>query len=81
MSYGKAIIASDLPVLREVLKNRENALMVPPEDVEGWAFALEELARDKSLMNRLGRTARKVLEEEYTWDKRVGRVLRSKHAR
>jgi glycosyltransferase involved in cell wall biosynthesis len=81
MSYGKAIIASDLPVLREVLKNRENALMVPPEDVEGWACALEELARDKVLMNRLGKAARKVLEEEYTWDKRVARVLRSKHAR
>ena len=75
MAYGKAIIASDLPVLREVLKNRENALLVPPEDVKGWACALEELTRNRALMRKLGKTARKLLEEEYTWDRRVVRVL------
>lgn len=79
MSYGKAIIASDLPVLREVLKTGENALLVPPEELEGWACALEELANNRALMQKIGKTARKMLEEEYTWDKRVARVLRLKY--
>lgn len=79
MAYGKAIISSDLPVLREILKNRENALLVPPADVEGWACALEELTRNRELMRDLGTAARKLLEEEYTWEKRVVRVLRGNH--
>jgi glycosyltransferase involved in cell wall biosynthesis len=78
MAYGKAIIASDLPVLREVLKNGENALLVPPEDLEGWARALEELIGNRALMCRLGRAARNLLEEVYIWEKRVVRVLESK---
>jgi len=78
MAYGKAIIASDLPVLREVLKDRENALLVPPEDVEAWACALEELIGNRTLMRKLGRAARNLLEASYTWEKRVVRVLESK---
>jgi len=75
MAYGKAIIASDLPVLREVLENNRTALMVPPEDITAWAEALNTLAGDSLLRFRLGRAARKLLEREYTWDRRVLRVL------
>ena len=75
MAYGKAIVASDLPVLREVLRNGVTAIMVPPEDINAWAVALKDLVQDGALMARLGLAARKLLEEEYTWDRRVARVL------
>ena len=75
MAYGKAIIASDLPVLREVLQNGVTAVMVPPEDINAWAVALKDLVKDGELMARLGLAARRLLEEEYTWDRRVVRVL------
>jgi glycosyltransferase involved in cell wall biosynthesis len=53
LALGKAIVASDLPVFRELLTDRENALLVAPEDAEGLAGALVELAGDAGLRERL----------------------------
>ncbi len=75
MAHGKAIMASDLPVLREVLQNGVTAVMVPPGDINAWAVALKDLAQDGALIARLGLAARRLLEEEFTWDRRVIRVL------
>ena len=75
MAYGKTIVASDLPVLREVLQDGVTAVMVPPEDINAWAMALRALVQDRALMSRLGLAARRLLEKEYTWERRVVRVL------
>ncbi len=77
MAAGKAIIASDLPVLREILGHEHNALMVPPDDVEQWERALLQLKQDSGLRERLGAQAKKDLEEKYTWRKRATIVLGS----
>ena len=42
MAAERAIITSDLPVIREVL-NESNAVFCPPDDVEAWKTALEDL--------------------------------------
>ncbi len=42
MACKRAIISSDLPVIREVL-NPSNALLCPPEDIEAWSQALGRL--------------------------------------
>ena len=46
MSYKKAIIASDLPVLREVLSNK-NSLIVKCDDINEWMAAIEKLKNPK----------------------------------
>ena len=75
MSWGKAIVTSDLPVLREVLVHNENCLMCHPGDVEGWAKAIKNLADDKNCRIALGRHARQQFLERYTWEQRAKRVL------
>jgi glycosyltransferase involved in cell wall biosynthesis len=75
MAAGKPIIASDLPVLREVLKHKYNALMVPPDDVGQWKAALLQLMNDSELRQRLGAQARDDLEKKYTWKVRAQNVL------
>ena len=35
MAAGRAILSSDLPVLREVL-NEENAILLPPDEPAAW---------------------------------------------
>ncbi len=55
LALGKAIVASDLPVFRELLTDRENALLVDPQNAAQLAGALIELVQDASLRERLAR--------------------------
>lgn len=75
MSTGRPMIASDLPVLREVLKQGVNSLLVNPNDLKGWVNALKKLYFDPELRQRLGMTAREELIETYSWENRAKRIL------
>jgi len=67
MAHAKAIVASDLPVLKEVLCHEVNSLLCPPQDIEAWQNALLELANNSSLRTALGDTARQEFVKRYTW--------------
>jgi glycosyltransferase involved in cell wall biosynthesis len=58
LALGKTIVASDLPVFRELLTHGENALLVDPESSIELGRALLELARDASLRERLADSVR-----------------------
>ena len=73
LACGRAILSSDLPVLREVL-NPDNAVLLDPEDVEGWAAALRLLQNDAHLRAMLGEQARRDAAL-YTWEARAGAIL------
>lgn len=73
MACGRAIISSDLPVIREVL-NDTNCMFCVPEDVENWVGALETLIEDAEGRNRLGYQARQDALA-YTWLARAQRAL------
>lgn len=75
MAAGKAIVSSDLPVLREVLAHERNALLVAPGDVAGWVTAVNRLIADPDLRQRLGQAARQDLLAHYTWQARAQKVL------
>ena len=53
LSLGKTILASDLPVFRELLTDGESALMVDATDADALAGALLSLIRDRELRQRL----------------------------
>ena len=76
MAQARAIVAADLPVLRDVLEHGRNAWLVPPEDNEAWVDAVRRLRDDPSLRERLGRTAFEDVERHYTWTARAHRVLK-----
>ncbi len=73
MASGRAVVASDLPSLREVLKNDENALLVPPGEPQALAAAIQRLAKDPEMATRL---AARAIEDvkRYSWEER-GRKL------
>jgi len=73
MAAARPIVASDLPALREVLRDGENALLVPPEDPAALAAAIRRLLADRALAERLaGQAARDV--RAYSWEAR-GRII------
>lgn len=76
LAAGLAVVAPDQENLREVLRDRENALLFAPGDAAALAAALAELQRDAPLRARLGGRARDtVLEEGRSWRGVARRVV------
>jgi len=73
LACGRAILSSDLPVLREVL-NPANAVLLDPEDIDGWTAALRALQNDKQRREILGEQARRDASS-YTWEARARTIL------
>lgn len=74
MGYGKAVIASDLPVLREVLKDGVNALLVTPESTKSWADALLRM-QDARFRKKLATNAEADARCNHSWESRARKVL------
>ena len=75
MAMGKAIVVSSLDQMSYLLSNNETALLTEPASVTDLTNAILKLSNDKSLRQRLGENARKVVLEKYTWDKHVDIIL------
>ncbi|HSB66256.1 MAG TPA: glycosyltransferase, partial [Anaerolineales bacterium] len=56
MACRRAIISSDLPVIREVL-NPSNSMLCPPEDIDVWSQALGNLIYDEERRQKLAEQA------------------------
>jgi glycosyltransferase involved in cell wall biosynthesis len=67
LSLGKTIVASNLPVFRELLIHRENALLVDPQSPAELADALIELSRNTLLRQQLARNVRQMNFGEESW--------------
>jgi len=75
MAMGKAIVASDLEQIGEILRHQETAWMVRPGDATDLAHGILCLAQDAKLRQRLGAKAREEVVARYTWQRNVRRVL------
>jgi glycosyltransferase involved in cell wall biosynthesis len=73
MAHKKAIISSDLNVLREVL-NERNSVLVIPDDIHEWKNAIVKL-KNAELRKKIGQAAYSEFIDKYTWDIRARRVI------
>jgi glycosyltransferase involved in cell wall biosynthesis len=74
MAAGKAILCSDLPVLREILTDGENAVLRPPDNLDAWVDALRCLG-EAAERKRLGDRARADFQNKFTWNQRAQKIL------
>ena len=65
MVMNKAVVASDLPPLREVVIENETGLLTSIKDPESIAAAVIRLINDNGLSRRLGENARKLVMSSY----------------
>jgi glycosyltransferase involved in cell wall biosynthesis len=73
LAAGRPILASDLPVIREIL-HKDWALLLPPGDEHAWIEALRGLRADPARRDALGVAARREAEK-YSWRARAERAL------
>lgn len=67
-SQGLALVASDLPAIGEFIRDGVSGRLVPPDDPDALASAIDLLARDALMRARLGAAARERLESAFSAD-------------
>ncbi len=75
MAMGKAIAASALDQIADVLEDGRTALLVKPGDADELAEAIQRLAADAQLRLELGHNARETALARHTWRQNAKRVL------
>ena len=75
MACERAIVASNVGGMPDVVRNGENGLLVPPGDVTALAGTIIELLADPARRTQLGRAARATVETDFTPGKEIERNL------
>lgn len=74
MAAGKVPLATDMPVMREVVRDGQNGVLVDPSDPAGIVARVRELEQDRALRARLVRGGLETARQN-TWRERARRVL------
>ena len=75
MACGRPVIASDLPIVREVTANGACVQLVPPDDPTALADGLIALLNDPIWAGELGRRAAEHARQHFTWAAAVEHLL------
>jgi glycosyltransferase involved in cell wall biosynthesis len=79
MAAGRAVIASRVAGIPDVVTDGVDGVLVPPGDPIALAEALARLAGDPALRQRLGAAARATVTETLSWE-RVARTFEESYA-
>ena len=73
---GKPVVSCDLPSgVPYVNRDGETGIIVPPNDAEKLAAAINKLLSDDALREKLGKQARARVEKEFTADQMAAKTL------
>jgi glycosyltransferase involved in cell wall biosynthesis len=75
MAGMRPVIASDLPVVRELAAHEEHLLLADPGSVDSLVAAILRLRDDSELSARLAANGRRLVEKRYTWAHAVASLV------
>lgn len=70
------VVAHDIAAVRDLIRDGETGLMVPPKDVPALAAAIERLLRDPAQAARLAEAGRRHIGGHYSWPAVAARYRR-----
>jgi len=76
MACEKAVVATAVGGVSDVIKDSENGLTVPANDAESLSKAIIKLLEDESLRCRLGKSARETIQTKFTLQKELDANLK-----
>ncbi len=71
LAVGRPVVATDVGGNRELVRDGETGLLVPPEDAEALAAALDRLLGDPELASRLAGNGARFVRENLTVERMV----------
>lgn len=69
MACATPVVGSKVGGIKTSVADGESGYLVPPKDPEALVGRLLHLLSDEVLRNRMGRAARRRIEEHYTWER------------
>lgn len=75
MAAGVAVIASDLPAVREIVTDRVEGLLVPPDRPDALARAMRIAYQYPQLRHDLGARGRERIAQSLTWEHATRRLV------
>lgn len=67
MAMEKAVLAPDMPNIRDMIVDNENGILFPPDDADALKENLLKMIDDAELRQRVGRQAREDVLDKFTW--------------
>lgn len=71
----RAIVATDVPGCRDIVRHGTNGLLVPPKDPAALADAIAQLLKDAPLRAEMGRRGRELAVNEFSEEKVIQQTL------
>lgn len=75
-SCSVPVVASELEGIKDAVRDEENGFLVEPYDVNGFVEIITKLTKDEKAREEFGQKGRKVVEEQFSWDKIANRYLK-----
>jgi len=75
MACGKPVICSDIPVLREVVQDKQNGFLLKPNKSKDWVALIKKINKDSETKNRIGERA-KTVKQKFTWNKTAEQTIK-----
>jgi glycosyltransferase involved in cell wall biosynthesis len=72
---GRAIVTTDAPGCREVVRHGVNGLLVPPRDPVALAEAIQTLLENPALRQQMAQRGREIVEREFSSEIVIGKTL------
>jgi glycosyltransferase involved in cell wall biosynthesis len=72
---GRAIVTTDVPGCRDVVRHNDNGLLVPPRDSDALAAALANLIKNPHLRSTMGARGRQVAVHEFSEETVFGQTV------
>jgi len=75
LACGKPVITTNIPGVKEVDAKELATIHIPPKDERSLAEAILAVLKNEKLAIKMGRNGRKLVEEKYSWQKVVDKLL------
>lgn len=69
MSYKKAVVASNLGGIADIVKDKETGLLVAEKDTQGLSEAIKSLLEDPSFAASLGQRGYEHVQKQFGWER------------
>lgn len=75
MACQLPIVATEVPGNIELIEHNKNGIFIPPKNASAISKAILDLLDDPDKRDKLGKNARKTIEDKFTWDAVSDRIL------